>query len=111
MTRWWASCVAVLAVAACGGGRAANRAGSPVPVSAAGASAATIDSLWRHAESAVRHGKWGEAEKLLNRAVLEFPPGDPRVARAHFYLGEALFAQGRQLEAAREYRKASDETP
>jgi outer membrane protein assembly factor BamD len=26
-------------------------------------------------------------------------------------LGEALFAQGRQLEAAREFRKASDETP
>jgi outer membrane protein assembly factor BamD len=59
----------------------------------------------------VHHGKWGDAEKLLNRAVLEFAPGDSRVARAHFYLGEALFAQGRQLEAAREFRKASDETP
>jgi outer membrane protein assembly factor BamD len=76
-----------------------------------GANAATIDSLWRQAEQAIRHGKWGEAEKLLNRTVLEFSPGDPRIARARFWLGEALFAQGRQLEAAREFRKASDETP
>jgi outer membrane protein assembly factor BamD len=80
-------------------------------VSAEAAGPATIDSLWRNAEQAVRRGKWGEAEKLLNRVVLEFSPGDPRIARAHFWLGEALFALGRQLEAAREFRKASDETP
>jgi outer membrane assembly lipoprotein YfiO len=95
----------------CGGGRAGDRPVAPAPVSAAGASPASIDSLWRHAEQAVRHGKWADAEKLLDRAVLEFSPGDPRIARAHFWLGEALFAQGRQLEAAREFRKASDETP
>jgi outer membrane protein assembly factor BamD len=97
---------------ACGGGRspAAGRA-APAPVAPTGASAATVDSLWRQSEQAVRTGKWSDAEKLLDRAVLEFPPGDPRVARAHFYLGEALFAQNRQLEAAREFRKASDETP
>jgi len=59
----------------------------------------------------VHHGKWGDAEKLLDRVNLEFSPGDPRVARAHYYLGEALFAQKRQLEAAREFRRASDETP
>jgi outer membrane protein assembly factor BamD len=103
---------AVALVAACGGGRAAgDRPASPAPVSAEGASPATIDSLWRQAEQAVRHGKWSDAEKLLNRALLEFSPGDPRIARARFWLGEALFAQGRQLEAAREFRKASDETP
>jgi outer membrane protein assembly factor BamD len=103
---------AVALVAACGGGRGPEeRQASPAPVSSAGASPATIDSLWRHAEQAVRHGKWSDAEKLLNRATLEFSPGDPRIARAHFWLGEALFAQGRQLEAAREFRKASDETP
>jgi outer membrane protein assembly factor BamD len=67
--------------------------------------------MWHRAEGAVRHGKWSDAEKMLNRAILEFSPGDPRVSRAHFYLGEALFAQGRQLEAAREFRKTSDETP
>jgi outer membrane protein assembly factor BamD len=59
----------------------------------------------------VRHGKWGDGMKLLERAILEFAPGDPRIARAHYYLGETLYAQGRHLEAAREFRKASDETP
>jgi outer membrane protein assembly factor BamD len=103
---------AVALVAACGGGRGPeDRPASPAPVASTGASPATIDSLWRHAEQAVREGKWSDAEKLLNRATLEFSPGDPRIARAHFWLGEALFAQGRQLEAAREFRKASDETP
>jgi outer membrane protein assembly factor BamD len=111
MTRRLLFC-AVALVAGCGGGRAgADRPGSPAPVSAAGASPAILDSLWRHAEQAIRHGKWGEAQKLLDRAMLEFSPGDPRIARAHLWLGEALFAQGRQLEAAREFRKASDETP
>jgi outer membrane protein assembly factor BamD len=101
---------ALLLLMACGGGRGgANSA--PAPVSATGASAATIDSLWRQAEQAVRHGKWGDAQKLLDRVNLEFSPGDPRVGRAHYYLGEALFAQNRQLEAAREFRRASDETP
>jgi outer membrane protein assembly factor BamD len=103
-------CVVALATA-CGGRAASNPAAAPSPLSAAGASAAAIDSLWQQAEHAIRHGKWGDAEKLLQRAVLEFSPGDGRIARAHFYLGEALFAQGRHLEAAREFRKASDETP
>jgi outer membrane protein assembly factor BamD len=97
---------------ACGGGQAAgSRSAAPAPVSSSGASAATVDSLWNQGEQAIRSGQWGDAEKLLNRAVLEFAPGDRRIARAHFLLGEALFAQNRQLEAAREFRKASDETP
>jgi len=97
---------------ACGGGRGnENRSVAPAPVSAGGASAATLDSLWRQAEQTFRNGKWGDAEKLLNRMILELPPGDARISRAHFYLGEALFAQNRQLEAAREFRKTSDETP
>jgi outer membrane protein assembly factor BamD len=103
---------AVALLVACGGGRAPDgRTAAPAPVSSTGASAATIDSLWRQAEQAVRRGKWDDAEKVLERAVLEFSPGDPRIARAHFYLGEAQFAQNRQLEAAREFRRASDETP
>jgi|tagenome__1003787_1003787.scaffolds.fasta_scaffold20862820_2 outer membrane protein assembly factor BamD len=109
MTRSLAFC-ALLLLAACGG-HGGKGSDSPAPVSATGASAATIDTLWRQAEQAVHHGKWGDAEKLLDRVNLEFSPGDPRVARAHYYLGEALFAQKRQLEAAREFRRASDETP
>jgi outer membrane protein assembly factor BamD len=100
----------LLLLAGCGGPGGKSNA-APAPVSATGASPATIDSLWNRAEWAVHHGKWGDAEKLLDRVNLEFSPGDPRVARAHYYLGEALFAQKRQLEAAREFRRASDETP
>lgn len=111
MSRSYVVCTIVLA-AACGGGRATrDRAASPAPVSAAGANPAAIDTLWRQAERTFRLGKWGDAQLRLERLVLEFAPGDPRIARAHFYLGEAQFAQGRQLEAAREFRKASDETP
>ena len=99
-------------VAACGGGGGGGtRPGAPAPAPEATASAATIDSLWRESEQAVRRGDWDDAGKLLDRALLEFPPGDPRIPRAHFFLGEALFAQNRQLEAAREFRKTSDDTP
>jgi outer membrane protein assembly factor BamD len=98
-------------VMGCGGSRAARgAAATPAPTSTS-ASPASIDSLWRHAEIAVRHGKWSDAAKLLDRLLLEVAPGDPRIAQAHFYLGEAYYAQGRHLEAAREFRKASDETP
>ena len=79
-----------------------------MPVSA---SSAMLNPLWHRAEAAVRHGKWGDAAKLIDRLLLEFPPGDSRIARAHYYLAEAYYAQGRHLEAAREFRKASDETP
>jgi outer membrane assembly lipoprotein YfiO len=110
MIRWLLVCITA-SLMACGGGARRPSAASPAPVSAAGENPAAVDSLWRQCEHAVRHGKWSEAEKLLNRIVLEFSPGDTRIARAHFFLGEALYAQGRHLEAAREFRKASDETP
>lgn len=111
-SRWWLG--AVVLVAACGGGRSrGNPTVAPTPASrvSEAASPAAIDSRWRHAEWSVRHGKWGDAAKLLERALLQFSPGDPRIARAHLYLGEAHFARGSQLEAAREFRKASDDTP
>ena len=99
----------VMMTAACGGGRAGK--GPDVSAAPVTASAAAIDSLWRRCEAAVRHGKWTDASKLLERVLLELAPGDPRIARAHYYLGEAHFGQGQHLEAAREFRKASDETP
>jgi outer membrane protein assembly factor BamD len=104
--------VLLLAALACGGGRSPeNGSAAPAPVGATGVSDATVDSIWRQAEQAVRRGKWSDAEKLLDRTMLEFSPGDARIARAHFLLGEARFAQNRQLEAAREFRRASDDTP
>jgi outer membrane protein assembly factor BamD len=105
---------AALSLAACGGGRPA-----PDPTVAPAASSGPLEtsspqevnSLWSRAVYAVRHGKWGDADKLLERVLLEFGPGDPRISQAHFWLGEAYFARGQQLEAAREFRKASDDTP
>jgi len=113
MTYRWCFCLAAL-VTACGGGRpATNPTVSPSPSSrpTESASPALIDSLWSKAEMAVRHGKWADAEKVIERVLLELPPGDPRIPQAHSWLGEAYFARGRQLEAAREFRKASDDTP
>jgi outer membrane assembly lipoprotein YfiO len=105
------ACCTLACLAACAGRRPQSSKVAPAPVSDASASPAALDSLWNKCQAAIRHGKWGDAQKLLNRAVLEFEPGDPRVPQAHFYLGEALFADGSQLEAAREFRKTSDETP
>ena len=111
MSRTFLVAVVVL-LGACGGGRGASRgSAAPAPVSSSGASAAALDSLWQSAQRAVHTGQWSSAEKLLDRALLEFAPGDSRVAQAHFFLGEAHFAQKRQLDAAREFRRASDETP
>ncbi len=91
MSRRWACLPLLLLVASlagCGSGRAAAPRVTPTPVS-------------RVAESA----------KHLGRALLEFPPGDPRTSQAHFFLGEAQLALGSNLEAAREFRKVSDDTP
>jgi outer membrane protein assembly factor BamD len=110
--RWWFGLVAL--AAACGGGRAvADPTVAPAAATRPNESAspAVVDALWRRAEAAVRHGKWGDAAKLLERVLLEVPPGDPRIPQAHYWLGEAYFARSRQLEAAREFRKVSDDTP
>jgi outer membrane protein assembly factor BamD len=99
-------------VAACGGGARSQAGSSPPPVQRAeGASPQLVDSLWRSAEAKVRRGEWGDALKLLERVLLEFGPGDPRANKARYYVGEAQFALGNQLEAAREFRRVSDETP
>jgi len=105
---------AAVILAACGGGRPAAEPGV-APAATSGpietASPQEVNTLWGRAESAVRHGKWGDAEKLVGRVLLELGPGDPRISQAHYWLGESYFARGRQLEAAREFRKASDDTP
>jgi outer membrane protein assembly factor BamD len=99
-------------VAACGGSTPAPKT-APTPVSkvAETASAAEIDHLWSQAVSDVRRGKWSNAIKHLERALLEFPPGDSRIPQAHLWEGEAQLALGSNLEAAREFRKTSDDTP
>jgi outer membrane protein assembly factor BamD len=100
-------------IAGCGGGRSPEAGGSAsaIPPPAEGASAQELDSLFRLAENRVRHGKWGDAIKHLERVLLEFSPGDSRIPRARYFLGEAKLAIGSHLEAAREFRRVSDETP
>lgn len=101
-----------LMLAACGGGRSPGAGSSSVtPAEAEGASPQKVDSLFRQAESLVRRGKWGDAIKHLERVLLEFAPGDSRIPQARYFLGEAKFAIGSHLEAAREFRRVSDETP
>jgi outer membrane protein assembly factor BamD len=102
----------LLGVAACGGTTPPPRAAAtPVSRVAETASAEEINKLWNQARDAVRHGKWASVIKSLDRALLEFQPGDPRVTQAHMWEGEAQFALGSNLQAAREFRKASDDTP
>jgi outer membrane protein assembly factor BamD len=104
--------VLLAGVAACGGSTPAPKA-APTPVSKVAeiASAADIDKLWQQAVKDVRRGKWSDAIKHLERALLEFPPGDARIPQAHLWEGEAQLALGNNLEAAREFRKTSDDTP
>jgi outer membrane protein assembly factor BamD len=102
-----------LVLAGCGGGRAPEAAGSSptIPAQPEGASPREVDSLFRLSEYQIRQGKWGDAIKHLERVLLEFSPGDPRTPRARYFLGEAKLGIGSHLEAAREFRRVSDETP
>ena len=109
MTRRAAFALLLLGAAACGGGRRASTA--PAPQVQENATSAQVDTLWRVALHQVRHGKWADAQKNLDRVLLELPAGDPRIAQAHFFLGEAYYGMGSHLEAAREFRKTSDDTP
>ena len=114
MTRFrsLAAAAGLLAVAGCGGGRSPEAATTAGPTPQyEGASPREIDSLYRLGEGYVRHGEWSDAIKHLERVLLEFSPGDSRIPQARYWLGEAKFAIGNHLEAAREFRRVSDETP
>jgi len=108
MSRWVLLSVFALTLAtgACGGRRHAD---TLAPVRAL--SAAEVDSLWRLGEYAARHGKWNDVLKHLDRVVRDLSPDDPRAAKARYFLGEAHMGKGDKLEAAREFRKAVDDTP
>jgi outer membrane protein assembly factor BamD len=104
--------IGIITLAACGGGRSSEAGGSaPTPAEAEGATPAEVDSLFRLGESQIRRGKWGDAIKHLERVLLEFSPGDSRIPQARYFLGEAKYAIGNHLEAAREFRRVSDDTP
>jgi len=74
-------------------------------------SAARADSLWEKGLKDFRKGSYHSASEALQRALLEFGPGDPRIPNAHFYLGESYFGAKSYLQAVREFRKVSDDFP
>lgn len=79
--------------------------------SARGATPGLLDSLWAQLDSAHARGKWDDVITLADRFSLEVGSGDARVTRAHLYRGDAYFGKHDYLQAAREYRRVSDENP
>ncbi|HXE58637.1 MAG TPA: outer membrane protein assembly factor BamD [Gemmatimonadales bacterium] len=84
---------------------------APAGAGATSASSADIDALWAQGTGAFRRGEWQDAAEAFERLTLELPPGDARLPRVHFFLGEAYFAQKDQLRATREFRRVSDDYP
>ncbi len=104
MTRRIALGLLVLA-AACGGKP------ESIGVAPRAASAEELDQLWTQGLASFRDGKWKDAQKHLDSLRAMSPPGDPRMPQILFYLGEAQFARGENLEAVRWFRRVSDESP
>jgi outer membrane protein assembly factor BamD len=100
----------VLAAIGCGRGGKANPLLAPTPL-APSASPDELDREWNQAISTFRNGRWKKANELFQKIAAELAPGDPRVAEAHFYLGEVQFARSENLDAVREFRRVSDESP
>src|SRR5512141_620912 len=86
-------------------------ASAVTPVGDRSATPALLDSLWAQLDSAHTRGKWAEVIKLADRLSLELPPADARVTRTHLYRGDAYYGQHDFLQAAREFRRVSDENP
>ena len=75
------------------------------------ASSAELDAQWARAEKLFRMGRWAPASTQLERLTLELSAADPRMVRARFYLGECYLGMKSHLQAVREFRRVSDETP
>jgi outer membrane protein assembly factor BamD len=101
----------LVAPAACGGHRPRAAAGPSPTQGPTGISQEEVRALWNKALLQFTTGKWNKAASLFERVTLELPPGDSLVTEAHFRLAECYFAQGNQLQAAREFRKVSDDWP
>jgi outer membrane assembly lipoprotein YfiO len=103
--------VALLALAACGP-NTKQPILPPVETSIRSeASSQEIDALWLRAERLFRAGRFAPAATHLERLTLELPSSDPRMVRARFYLGECYLGMKSHLQAVREFRRVSDETP
>ncbi|MDX2122261.1 MAG: outer membrane protein assembly factor BamD [Gemmatimonadota bacterium] len=99
--------LALLLLAACGGGGGPG-AVTPTPE---GLARAQVDTLWSRAMREYRRGSWSKAATLFERVTLEVPAGDSLAIAANFYLAESYFGSRNQLQAARQFRKVSDDFP
>jgi outer membrane protein assembly factor BamD len=79
------------------------------PVETPETTAKRADSLFKAGSAQFRAGRWGNAAKTLDRAVLIMNYDDPRRPLAHFMMGEIFMAQDNQLQAVRELRRVADE--
>ena len=69
------------------------------------------DVLLTVSEDLYRHGKCADAELGFRRVTTQLPLRDSISVRARFLMAECQFAQGRYLEAARQFRRVADEAP
>ena len=102
--------VMLVLTSACGRRPRPVAAVSPAPT-AGGISQEEVNKLWDRAMGEYTRGKWGKAATLFERLTLELPIGDTLVPAVHFRLAECYFGQKNQLQAAREFRKVSDDSP
>jgi outer membrane protein assembly factor BamD len=106
--RWGGAAFALGLALACSRGPRAGAGPAPVAI---GANRAEVDSLWKAALGRYHRGQFDKAATVFERITLEVPATDTLAIEAHFRLAECYFAQGNQLQAAREFRKVADETP
>lgn len=98
-------------VTSCGGGTSGAADRSGLAEIGLTASPEEVERLWQETMEAYRRGDYSHSLDNLERLVLEFAPGDPRVGRAYFLLGESYMGTGNELQAVRQFRKVSDERP
>ena len=71
----------------------------------------TPESLLEASVDLYNRGKCEQASQGFRRLVFEFDASDPRVVTVRYYLAECTLKRGERLEAARLFRRVSDETP
>lgn len=105
-----AALTALALLAAACGHRGAKPVAGPSPVTTE-ISREEVEALWVKAKGEYARGHWGKAATLLERVTLEVPDRDTLAIEARYRLAECYMGQKNQLQAAREFRKVSDDTP
>ena len=70
-----------------------------------------VDSLWTLAQRQFNRANMSKVREVFTRLSGTMQPGDNRLPRLHFMMGEVEMSDGNELQAIREFRRVSDETP